>query len=187
VPPAPPAQRSYRFTGNLRTAGPVQVSAPVVQATSEGQQAVSTATVPLEGGALVLEQKLVDGPEGQHALLAPRIEQASSTTSVVPRVTSSSVSRGADGSVVVDLELTARSQAVVASSSGDQEVGWFRTLITYAPDLSTITSEIITTHEGRGPSATPPTSASDGPIGSDSAEVSDRQRFPTSKEAEGSP
>ena len=110
---------------------------------------------------------------------------------VVPEVTTTSVSRGADGSLRVDIELTARSQAVVASDSGeDQTVGYFRTVITYAPDLSSITSEVITTEEGRrlwSTTVTPPTEPSDGPIRSSSADESDRQSFPTSKEAEGTP
>jgi hypothetical protein len=135
----------------------------------------------------VLEQKLVDGPNGPEAALTPRIEQYDSSVTIVPKSTVASVARTADGALQVDLEITARSQAVVASRDGDQQVGWFRTRITYAPDLTTITHETITTDEGRGPTTTPPTGASGGSIGSDSAEVSDRQRFPTSKEAEGSP
>ena len=66
-------------------------------------------------------------------------------------------------------------------------MGWFRTVITYAPDLSSILSEVITTEEGHGPAATPPTEPSNGPIRSSSADESDRQSFPTSKEAEGTP
>ena len=107
---------------------------------------------------------------------------------MVPKVTTTSVSRTADGSLQVSVEMTARSQAVVTSESGpDQTVGWFRTVITYAPDLSSILSEVITTDEGNGAAATPPTEPSDGPIRSSSADESDRQSFPTSKEAEGTP
>jgi RNA polymerase sigma factor (sigma-70 family) len=187
VRPVTPSTRKYN--GNLRTAGPVQVTAPVVGSTSDGQQqALSTAVVPISGGQLVLEQQVTDGGAGPEASLRPRIEQDDQSVTIIPKQTTTSVSRSADGSLVVDVTLTARSQAVVTSDSGpDQSVGWFRTVITYAPDLSSITHEVITTREGSGPEPTPPTEPSNGPIRSSSAVPSDRQSFPTSKEAEGTP
>ena len=177
-----------KYNGNLRTAGPVHVTSPVVASTSDGQQAMSTAMVPIDGGALVLDQQVIDGQNGPEATLKPRIEQDDQSVTIVPKQTTASLSRSTDGSLVVDITITARSQAVVTSASGpDQAVGWFRTVITYAPDLGSITSEVITTQEGEGPAPTPPTEPSNGPIRSSSADPSDRQSFPTSKEAEGTP
>ncbi|MCW2542512.1 MAG: polymerase subunit sigma-24 [Frankiales bacterium] len=188
TPPRPVAPSTRKYNGNLRTAGPVHVSSPSVASTSDGQQALSTAIVPISGGSLVLDQQVTNGANGAEATLKPRIEQDDQSVTIVPKQTTTSVSRSADGSLVVDIELTARSQAVVTSDSGpDQSVGWFKTVITYAPDLSSITSEVITTQEGEGPEPTPPTEPSNGPIRSSSAVPSDRQSFPTSKEAEGTP
>jgi RNA polymerase sigma factor (sigma-70 family) len=187
--PAPPttvAVSDLHFDGNLRTAGQVRLSRLLVEPGSEGRQTLSTAIVPISGGALVLEQKVSLGPDSHEAVVTPRFEQGNQATTLVPKLTTSSVSRTQDGSLRVDVELIAASQAVVTSEVGpDQLVGYLRTVIIYAPDMSSVTSEVITTLEGQGPNAPPPPEPSDGPIRSTSVDVSDQLGFPASKEAEG--